>query len=80
MIQRLLLFFVRAYQVLVSPFKVSSCRFFPTCSQYTYDAIRFYGPLAGVVMGMKRVTRCHPFHPGGYDPVVEPPPDYPSQY
>jgi hypothetical protein len=74
MIRALLLFVVRVYQVLLSPFNVTSCRFFPTCSQYTYDAIRIHGPLAGTVMGMKRVARCHPFHPGGYDPVVEPRP------
>ncbi len=73
MIRFLMLFLIRTYQVLLSPLKVSSCRFFPTCSQYTYEAIRLYGPLKGLMMGAKRLARCHPFNPGGYDPVIEPP-------
>lgn len=73
MIRFLLLFLIRTYQVLLSPLKASSCRFFPTCSDYTYEAIRLYGPARGSVLGLKRLVRCHPFHPGGYDPVVEPP-------
>jgi uncharacterized protein len=73
MIRFSLLFLIRAYQVLLSPLKVSSCRFFPTCSQYTYEAIRLHGPMRGAAMGVKRLVRCHPFHPGGYDPVIEPP-------
>jgi uncharacterized protein len=73
MIRFLLLFLIRTYQVVLSPFKVSSCRFFPSCSHYTYDAIRLHGPVKGFVLGLKRLARCHPFHPGGYDPVVEPP-------
>ncbi len=75
MIRRLLLFLIRIYQVMLSPLKVSSCRFYPTCSQYLHDAIRLYGSVTGTVMGMKRLARCHPFHPGGYDPVVQPRPD-----
>jgi len=73
MIRWLLLFLIRAYQVLVSPLKITSCRFYPSCSQYTYDAIRLYGPSRGSIMGLKRLARCHPFHPGGYDPIIEPP-------
>jgi uncharacterized protein len=73
MIRFLLLFLIRSYQRLLSPFKITSCRFFPTCSQYAYDAIRLYGPLSGSIMGLKRLARCHPFHPGGYDPVAESP-------
>lgn len=79
MIRGLLLSVIRAYQMLLSPLKVSSCRFYPTCSQYTYDAIRLYGPLAGSIMGVKRLARCHPFHPGGYDPLVEPSSDVSSE-
>ena len=73
MIRFFLLFLIRTYQVLLSPLKVSSCRFFPTCSDYIYEAIRLYGPARGSVLGLKRLVRCHPFHAGGYDPVVEPP-------
>jgi uncharacterized protein len=73
MIRFLLLFLIRGYQLLLSPLKVTSCRFFPTCSHYTYEAIRLYGPLRGSALGLKRLARCHPFHPGGYDPVAEPP-------
>jgi len=46
-----------------------TCRFYPTCSAYAYDAIKIYGPLKGSLLSVKRVLKCHPFHPGGYDPV-----------
>jgi putative membrane protein insertion efficiency factor len=71
MIRFVLLSLIRAYQLLMSPLKVSSCRFYPTCSQYMYEAIQQYGTLRGAVMGVKRLARCHPFNPGGYDPVIE---------
>jgi hypothetical protein len=73
MIRFLFLFLIRTYQVLFSPLKVTSCRYYPTCSQYAFESITLYGPLRGVIMGMKRLARCHPLHPGGYDPVVKPP-------
>jgi len=57
------------YQKYVAPIKGPTCRFYPTCSQYTYDAVKKYGIIKGTVMGMKRILCCHPFHPGGYDPV-----------
>lgn len=58
------------YQMFISPWLPSSCRFYPTCSQYTLEAIEKYGVKQGIILGMKRITRCHPFHPGGYDPVL----------
>ena len=61
--------FIRAYQVLISPMLPPACRFTPTCSQYAIEAIKKYGVLRGFYMGARRLLRCHPFHPGGYDPV-----------
>jgi hypothetical protein len=62
-------FLIRAYQYLVSPVLPPSCRFTPTCSQYAYEAVSRYGAMRGGLMAVKRLLRCHPFHPGGYDPV-----------
>lgn len=57
------------YQRHVSPLKPPSCRFYPTCSEYTRQAVERYGVIRGIAMGTRRVMRCHPFNPGGYDPV-----------
>ncbi len=57
------------YQAALSPLLGSSCRFNPTCSQYTYEAIDRYGWFKGAWMGIRRISRCHPFSKGGYDPV-----------
>ena len=60
---------IRAYQLILSPVFAGSCRYYPSCSQYTYEAVTRYGWLRGSWMGMKRIARCHPFAKGGYDPV-----------
>lgn len=57
------------YQRAISPYLPHSCRFYPTCSQYTLEAIDKYGLGKGILLGIKRISRCHPFNPGGYDPV-----------
>jgi putative membrane protein insertion efficiency factor len=60
---------IRLYQLTLSQVLPHSCRFIPTCSQYTYEAIVKYGLFRGVGLGARRILRCHPFHPGGYDPL-----------
>lgn len=60
---------VRAYQLLVSPLLRPSCRFYPSCSAYAVTALERHGPIKGGWLAARRVARCHPFHPGGVDPV-----------
>ena len=60
---------VRLYQILIAPLLGANCRFQPSCSQYAIDALKKYGFFRGSWMAAKRIFRCHPFHPGGYDPV-----------
>ncbi len=60
---------LRFYKRFISPVLPSACRFDPTCSVYMYQAIDKYGVFKGGWMGVKRIGRCHPLHPGGYDPV-----------
>lgn len=67
--KRIALVLIRLYQLTLSQVTHPSCRFVPTCSQYTFEAIDRYGFLRGVWMGAKRLARCHPFNPGGFDPV-----------
>ncbi len=62
---------IRFYQRFISPGLPPSCRFEPSCSQYGYQAIERYGVLRGGWLALKRISRCHPFNPGGYDPVPE---------
>lgn len=57
------------YRVTLSPFIGRQCRFEPTCSRYSLGAFRRYGPVTGLWLTARRIGRCHPFHPGGYDPV-----------
>ncbi len=65
----LILPIIRFYQRFLSPLMGNNCRYLPTCSTYTYEAIDKYGVVKGGWMGIKRISRCHPWHPGGYDPV-----------
>ena len=60
---------VRLYQVCVRPIFPAVCRFTPSCSEFFIEAVRKYGPLRGAWKGVGRLCRCHPWHPGGYDPV-----------
>ncbi len=66
---RVLLGGVRGYQKVLSPFFGRNCRYHPSCSHYTYEAIEIHGAAKGTWYGVKRIGRCHPFHEGGYDPV-----------
>lgn len=68
-LQRLFIGLIRLYQIALSPYFGQQCRFTPTCSEYTRQAIQRHGALKGAWLGMKRVSRCHPWHPGGHDPV-----------
>jgi putative membrane protein insertion efficiency factor len=60
---------VRFYQKFISPLKPNSCRFYPTCSEYTVQALQKYGLMVGLKKSILRILRCHPFNSGGYDPV-----------
>ena len=65
---------IRAYQLFFSPLLGNHCRFYPSCSQYAREAVERYGVMRGVWLAIRRVLRCHPWHPGGFDPVPEPSP------
>ncbi len=75
----LLLLMVRGYQLCISPFLGQNCRFYPTCSQYAIDAISKHGALKGGILAARRLGKCHPWHPGGIDPVPEVASDQPSK-
>ncbi|MBH9580186.1 membrane protein insertion efficiency factor YidD [Staphylococcus felis] len=69
MLKTVLIGLIRIYQRFISPLTPPSCRFYPTCSNYTLEAIRVHGAIKGTWLGIKRILKCHPFHKGGFDPV-----------
>lgn len=68
-IRRFMIFLIRIYQYMISPFLGPNCRFYPTCSAYTLEAIETHGIVKGLWLSIKRIGKCHPYHPGGFDPV-----------
>jgi hypothetical protein len=68
-VKLLLVLLVRGYQVTLSPLLPASCRYYPTCSHYAIEALEKHGALRGGWLALKRIARCHPFRPGGFDPV-----------
>lgn len=75
MLKKSILFLIKIYQLLISPdqgiFRKQHpvCRFYPTCSQYTYEAVQKYGAFEGLIVGLKRILRCHSWNTGGYEPI-----------
>ena len=67
--RRLLIFLIACYKACLSPFMGSNCRFYPSCSTYAEEAIATHGAIKGSYLALLRVTRCHPWHEGGVDPV-----------
>ena len=67
--KRILVMGIKFYRKYISPLKRPCCIFYPTCSQYTLEAIEKYGAIKGSIMGIKRILRCHPYNKGGFDPV-----------
>ncbi|WP_246941470.1 membrane protein insertion efficiency factor YidD [Bacillus pinisoli] len=71
MVQKLFLLIIRFYQRFISPLTPPSCRFYPTCSHYGLESIQRFGAAKGGWLTIKRICKCHPFHPGGIDPVPQ---------
>ena len=67
--KKILILLIRFYQKFISPMFPAKCRFYPTCSQYTLEAVKEHGAIKGTYLGIKRILKCHPFHEGGYDPI-----------
>ncbi len=67
--KKIALALIKGYKILISPLLGRNCRFYPTCSEYTHEAIQKHGLLKGLLLGTKRLLKCHPFHSGGVDPV-----------
>ena len=62
---------IRFYQIVISPLKPPTCRFYPTCSHYGLESVKRFGAIKGGWLAIKRILKCHPFHPGGIDPVPD---------
>jgi putative membrane protein insertion efficiency factor len=71
MLRKIVLGLIRFYKIFLSPLLGSNCRFYPTCSTYTYLAIERHGLIKGIFLGIKRIVKCNPFHPGGIDEVPD---------
>jgi putative membrane protein insertion efficiency factor len=71
MLKKVFISIIRFYQVAISPIKPPSCRFYPTCSHYGLEAVQRFGAFKGGWLTLKRILKCHPFHPGGIDPVPD---------
>ncbi len=67
--KKMVLYIINIYRIFISPLLPPSCRFYPTCSVYAQEAIAIHGIIKGGWLTIKRLSKCHPFHPGGYDPV-----------
>tara|TARA_Y100000591_G_scaffold243651_1_gene214445 strand:+ start:608 stop:829 length:222 start_codon:yes stop_codon:yes gene_type:complete len=67
--KKIIIYLIKFYQITLSPLLGSNCRFQPTCSQYMIEAVTHYGVLKGLSLGLKRISKCHPLGPKGYDPV-----------
>jgi putative membrane protein insertion efficiency factor len=70
--QTILIFVIRIYQAILSPFLGNHCRFYPSCSSYAIEALEKHGFIRGLWLSLRRISRCHPWHEGGVDPVPEP--------
>ena len=69
--KKCIIFLIKIYQKTLSPFIGRNCRYTPSCSEYTIEAINEYGTIKGMIMGFARICRCNPFSKGGYDPVIK---------
>lgn len=70
--RRIMIFLIKAYRTILSPFVGQHCRFYPSCSAYALEAVEKHGALQGFWLSLRRLSRCHPWHEGGVDPVPEP--------
>lgn len=69
--KKILIGFIKIYQKVISPLTPPSCRFYPTCSHYGIEAVEKHGALKGSWLAVRRISKCHPFHAGGFDPVPD---------